>query len=851
MHTLLADIRYALRGFRQSPVFTLTAVLTLALGIGGTTAIFSLIHTVMLRSLPVADPATLYRIGDGNDCCVEGGPQNRWGMYSYPLFERLKGSLPEFESLAAFQAGGWTLSVRRASVDRVPRPLRSEFVTGNYFSTLGIGSFHGRVLTEEDDRSSAPPVAVLSYHAWESTYGADPAVVGSSFIVSGQPFTIIGITPPGFFGETLRSDPPEIYLPLQQEPLLRGDGSILRQPVSAWLRAIGRVKLGASVEGISARLTGVLRQWIEHDSGYPAAWMSEIRRLLPKQRIDVVPGGAGVAVMKEEYGRSLQILLSVCSMVLLIACANLANLLLARSMARRTQTSVRIAIGASRARIVRQSLTESVLLAIAGGLAGLLVAQGAERLILALAFRTAHSLPIGTEISLPVLGFAVALSLITGVLFGTVPAWMATRTDPVEALRGAGRSTADSSTLTRKLLLIFQATLSVVLVAGATMLVRSLNNLENQNLGFETKNRISVEFQGLPTSYTPDRLDALYRDLREKLNHLPGVERASLALYNPFTDNWGELIFVAGHPAPKLSSESGSSWDRVSPEFFQAVGQPILRGRGFTETDSAKTSPVAVVNQAFVRRFFNNEEPLEKRFGIDMPAYAGTFRIVGIVRDAKYASWEPEKPARPMFYVPLAQRVDYAEELLKKIELNSHFVQSAMLVTRSDPGSLEPLLRRLFAEADPNLTVTSMRTMQQQVALAFDQRRAVASLAGLFGIVALILAAVGLYGVTAYTVEQRTNEIGLRMALGADRTKIVRLVLRGAFNNVAIGLTIGIPMAIGAGQLMAAQLYGVGIWDPSSLSLAVVALASCALIAAVIPASRASAIDPMRALRTE
>jgi predicted permease len=850
MATLFGDIRHALRGFRQAPVFTCTAILTLALGVGGTTAIFSLTHAVMLRSLPVADPATLYRIGDGNDCCVEGGPQDRWGMYSFPLFERLKASAPEFEQVTAFQAGSWPFSVRRAQVDRAPRPFNGEFVTGNYFTTFGIQPFAGRLFSESDDRPAAAPVAVLSYRAWQATYGADPSVVGSTFFVEGTPFTISGVAPPGFFGETLRSDPRDIWIPLQQEPLIRGQGSLLRQPMSAWLRAIGRLRPGATVNGMGPRLTGILRQWIQNDSGYPAAWMSEIVRLLPKQYINVVPAGAGVAAMKEDYGRSLQILLCVCGLVLLIACANLANLLLARSMARRAQTSVRLAIGASRAHIVRQSLTESILLALAGGLAGLVVAEGAQRLILAIAFHTAHHLPISTTPSLPVLAFAFGLSVVTGVLFGTAPAWASTRTDPVEALRGAGRSTTDSSSLPRTSLLVFQAALSVVLVAGAALLTRSLSNLENQNLGFETKDRISVAMNNPPASYTPERLNALYQSLAEKLNRLPGVERASLSLYNPFTDNWGELIYVAGRPAPPLSENSVASWDRVSPEYFQAAGQPVLRGRGFTDADRGKTAPVAIVNETFARRFFPNEDPLDKRFGIDVPVYADTFRIVGVVRDAKYI--QPDKPARPMFFVPLAQYVAaYKEDILQKIELRSHFIGSALLVTHLDAGALEPVLRKTLAEVDANLTITSVRTLKQQVALSFDQKRAVADLAGLFGIVALILAAVGLYGVTAYAVTQRTGEIGLRMALGADKPKIVRLVLRGAFRNVVLGLMLGVPLAIGAGRLISAQLYDVRVWDPWSLSIAIGSLAVCAFVAAIVPASRASGIDPMRALRME
>ncbi len=847
---MLADVRYALRGFRQSPVFTLTAIVTVALGVGGTTAIFSLMHAVMLRSLPVADPASLYRVGDGNDCCVEGGPQDRWGMYSYPLFERLKASAPEFEQMAAFQAAGWTSSVRRESVDRIPRPLRTELVTGNYFSMFGVRPFAGRLFSEADDRPAAPPVAVLSYRAWQDTYGGDTSVIGSALVLDGASFTVSGIAPPGFFGETLRSDPPDLWVPLQHEPMIRGDASILRQGISAWLRVIGRLKPGASPDGLPARFTTVLRDWLQHDSEYPAAWMPDIQRMLPKQSITVVPAGAGVAEMKEQYGRSLQILFCVCGLVLVIACANLANLLLARSMARRTQTSIRLAVGASRAHIVRQSLTESILLAIGGGLAGLVVAMAAQRVLLAIAFQSARALPIDTTPSLPVLAFAFGASLITGILFGAAPAFISTRLDPVEALRGAGRSTADSSSLPRTLLLVSQAAISIVLIAGATMLTRSLNNLEGQNLGFETRDRLSVRLHPPPATYTPERLEALYRNLEERLIAVPGIERASLALYTPLTDNWGEAILVAGRPAPKMGENSNASWDRVSAGHFQAVGQPVIRGRGFTASDRGSASPVAVVNEAFVRRFFPNEDPLDKRFGLDLPENANTFRIVGVVRDAKYT--QPSQPARPMFFVPLAQYVStYDNELMKKIELISHFAGGAILVTKSAPGALEPVLRKVVAEVDPNITIENVRTMKQHVALNFDQQRAVASLAGIFGIVALILAAVGLYGVTAYAVARRTNEIGLRMALGADRGSIVRLVLHGAFRNVAFGLVLGIPLAIGAGRLMAAQLYQVAGWDPWSLGVATIALAVCALIAALVPAARASGTDPMTALRTE
>jgi predicted permease len=852
MENVFGNLRYAMRQFRLSPVFTAAAVLTLALGIGGTTAIFTLIHAVMLRSLPVSDPARLYRVGEGDDCCVEGGPQDKWGMFSFALYERLKTATPEFEEVAAFQAGRWRMSVRRQGVDSVAKPLRSEYVTGSYFSTLGVGAFGGRVFTPDDDRPGAPPVLVLSHRVWQTTYASDPSVVGSTFVAEGHPFTVIGIAPPGFFGETLESDPPDIWVPLQQEPMMDADGGLLHQSISAWLRMIGRLRPGASTDGMAPRLTGVLRQWMQNDSGYPANWMPDVIRILPKQVLDVVPAGAGVAVMKEEYGRSLQILLSVCGLVLLIACANVANLLLVRGVGRRGQTAVRLALGATPRQIVTEALTESILLAIGGGIAGLVVAMAAARLLLALAFHNAHFLPISAAPSFVVLAFALGLALVTGIIFGAAPAWLATRTDPAEALRGSGRGTRDRSSFARKALLVVQAALSVVLVAGSTMLARSLNKLEHQDFGYQVQGRVVVDMNPPPASYTQAQLQALYRQLEEQVSRLPGVQGAGLAMYNPLTDNWGELIMVAGHPPGKINEESGASWDRVSANYLQNWGMPILRGRAFSVADNETTAPVAIVNEAFVKRFFkSNEDPLAQHFGLDVPEYAGTFSIVGVVRDAKFAGWGLSRPARPMFYVPLAQTVDYPDALMKKLESRSHFMDGIMLVTNMSPGALEPLLTRMLAELDPNLTINSIRTMRQQVELSFDQERAVASLAGLFGIVALVLAAVGLYGVTAYTVAQRTNEIGIRMALGADRPNVIRYVLSGAFKRVLVGLILGLPLAVGAGRLISAQLYGVSSWDPLALSVAAGALAICSFFAAIIPANRAASISPMKALRIE
>ncbi len=660
MHDFLANLRYAVRQFRLSPIFTAAAVLTLALGIGGTTAIFTLIHAVMLRSLPVSDPARLYRIGEGDDCCVEGGPQDKWGMFPYSLFLRLKAQAPEFEELAAFQAGAWRATARREGVESAARPLRSEYVTGNYFSTLGVGAFAGRVLTPNDDTPSSAPVAVLSHRAWQTTYGGDTSVLGSTFAVQGHPFTIVGIAPPGFFGETLDSDPPDIWIPLQQEAVISGDTALLHQEFAAWLRVIGRLRPGATTAGIAPRLTGVLRQWMQFDAGYPPNW--DIVSQLPKQVINIVPAGAGVAVMKEQYGRSLQILLAVCGIVLLIACANVANLLLARAVNRRGQTAVRLAVGATPRQIITQALTESILLAVAGGFAGLVVAVGAARLLLALAFHSAHFLPISAAPSLVVLAFAFSLALITGIIFGAAPAWFATRTDPADALRGTGRGNTDRSSFARKALLVVQATLSVVLVAGATMLGRSLNKLEHQDFGFQVPNRVEVEVLQPSSDLPIPSLLARYRQLDDTLNHLPGIQSANLAMYNPLTDNWGELIMIAGHPPGQMDNESGSSWDRVGANYLQDLGIPLIRGRYFTPADNETTAPVAVVNQAFVKRFFkNNEDPIDHHFGLDVPELAGTFRIVGIVGDAKFAGFALAE-ARPSHVL----RSDNAKREIRK-----------------------------------------------------------------------------------------------------------------------------------------------------------------------------------------
>src|SRR4051794_2965146 len=789
MQTLLQDLRYAVRQLRKSPGFTMTAIITLALGIGANTAIFTLVQGILLRSLPVADPAQLYRIGDTDNCCVNGGfvgENGDFDIFSYDLYNHLKDSAPEFQSLAAVQAGQWHWSVRRGNA--LPKEMRGEFVTGNYFSTLGVGSYEGRVLSEADDQPNSPPVVVLSYRSWQNEFAGDPAIIGQTIAIQTHPFTVIGVAPPVFFGDRVSDRPPDFWLPLNQEPYLSGESAILHHPEQNWLYPLGRVRPGTSVPALQAKLSAALRNWLQTRPAYTEHGGAAI---IPKQHVMVVPGGGGIQNMQQETGTGLKMLMILSSVVLIIACANIANLVLARSTTRRADVAVRMAMGAGRARVIRQIITESVLLSCLGGLAGLAVAYAGSRTILALAFPDARNLPIQASPSLPVLGFAFLVSLLTGVIFGFAPAWFSAHAQPAEVLRGATRTARDHSSFPQKALVVFQAALSLVLMAGAFLMSKSLNNLEHQNFGIATSNRYVMHVDPAGAGYGADRLPALYREIEDRFASLPGTANIGLALYSPLEgDNWGECVIQQGHPAPGPNDKCGSTWDRVSPRFLDAIGVPIVHGRGITEQDTQSTQPVAVVNQEFVKRFYPNQDPIGKHFGIDLPQYSGSFEIVGVFHDFKMNN--PRSDTRPVFLRPLAQYYEgyknwpgggtppsFIEAIIGG-ETQSMFIDSIIVNFRTPQQNADELLRRTLASIDPNLTVIDIRTYDAQVAGNFTQDRLVARLTTLFGILALVLASVGLYGVMSYFVARRTGEIGIRMALGASRASVLRNVMRSA-----------------------------------------------------------------------
>jgi len=845
----MSDLRSAFRQFAKAPGFAATVILTIALGIGANVAIFTLVHAILLRSLPVTNPATLYRVGDLDDCCVNGGFINDNGdfdLFSYDLYRQIQDNTPEFEQLAGFQSGQNMMNVRVGN--NLAKSERTEYVSGNYFSTFGIGAYAGRLFEPSDDVPGAAPVAVLSYAAWQSSHAADRNLVGSTVYIQSRPVTIVGIAPPGFFGDRVNSNPPAFWIPVNAEPALEGETTVLKVAESNWLYILGRVKPGVAPKALESKISNTLRQWL---ATQPAYTQNGNDKEIPKQHVVLTPGGGGIQNLQQEAGDGLRLLTWISALVLLVACANVANLLLARGAARRAETSIRTALGAARTALIGQSLTESILLAVAGGIIAIGIAYLGARMILSLAFPEATQMPVQASPSPVILGFAFLLSLITGVIFGIVPAWISSHADPAEALRGLNRSTGDRSLLPQKTLIVLQGALSLVLLVGAGLMTQTLRNLERQNFGITTTNRYVIHIDPMGAGYKLETIGALNQRIEEEFKALPGVKSVGLALYSTLEgNNWGESVFVEGRPAPGPEDHNGSSWDRVSPHFFETVGQPVIRGRGFSDQDTATSQMVAVVNQAFVKKFFPKEDPIGHHFGVFDQKYADNFEIVGIVADAKYSN--PRDPYRTMYFRPMTQfNRKVTGRNFFMAESRSVYPNSITVQYGGDAASLESMARRTLANINPDLTIVSFKSLDYQVADNFNGERLISRLTGLFGVLALVLASVGLYGITAYSVARRTNEIGVRMALGANRKDVVAMVMRRALLLVGIGLAIGIPVALVGGRLMKTQLYGVSTYDPITLIGAVVLLAAAAALAGFIPARRAASVEPMNALRTE
>jgi predicted permease len=603
---------------------------------------------------------------------------------------------------------------------------------------------------------------------------------------------------------------------------------------------IGRLRPGISPDLVSARASTALRDWL----GAQPFLTEQNREALPRQHINVVPAGGGVPIMQAQFGQTLNVLFATSALVLLIAAANLANLLLAR--ADRGQAAIRAALGASTSRLMRHSLTEGVLLALLGGVAALAVGAGATRALLALAFPGASYVPVDASPSLAVLLFAVALAVLTGALFSAGPAWMMSRTPPLEALSGVGRSGHQRAFVPRRSLVVVQVALSFVLIAGAALLALSLGLLQRQPLGFDPEDRVVVRIDPPAIAGQVAAIERLYTDLRAGLLQVPGVADVTYALYSPMEgNNWSSGISVAGRPAD--AQPGGSSWNRVGPRYFETTGTRLLRGRLLQDGDRPGARRVVVVNDAFRRTFFGDGEALGRQLGLGGPDHARDFEIVGVVDDVKYAA--PTQPTRPMIFFPAFQSADYADGASRSTVARSMLMRTIVVRTAPGAGSLEGQIRRAIADVSPTLNVMRVLTMDEQVSGNFRIQRLMAGLASTYGLLALALASVGLYGVTAYGVRQRTREIGLRIALGADRSRIMRTVIGGPVVQTLIGLAIGVPLAVLATQAVATQLYGIGAHDVRVFAGAVVVLIASAILAAAVPARRAASIAPTQALR--
>jgi macrolide transport system ATP-binding/permease protein len=835
------DLRLAVRRLAQRPGFTAVALLTLALGLGANIAIFTLVDATVLQRLPVARPDELVRLGDNDNCCVNSGFQTGYSLFSYSAYLHLRERVPELASLAAFQAGMQPTGIRRAGTT-VTESMPGKWVSGNYFATFGVGPAAGRLLEPHDDDPGADPVFVISHRAWLTRFAGDPAIVGAAFLVSGKPMTLVGVAAERFFGETLGPDPAAVWLPLGHEPYGRGVASLLQRADQDWLYLIGRMKSGTTRTEVERRATTELRSWLAAQPFLRA----DDRKQIDRQSIPVVSAAGGVTIQRYTYATPLTLLFATSLLVLLIAVANLANLLLARTDP--GQIAIQSALGASRGRLVQQSLGEGLLLAVGGAALGMLVASFSTRAAVSLTFAGTQYLPFDVHPSVSVGAFAFALAVVTGVLFAAAPAWAMARTNPSDALGGAGRNSEQRSFLPRRSLVVAQVAMSLVLLAGAGLLTESLSRLEQQPLGFKTEGRVVARIAPAAPADDLIRLAAYYDRMLARLRRIPGVLDATYSRYSPMEgNNWQSGISILGRPAtPQAES---ASWNRIGPRYFETLGTRVVRGRTIDERDTANAPRVAVVNEAFVRRFLPDSDPIGRRLGIGGADHAGDFEIVGVTEDVKYIA--AQRPVRPMFFMPALQMAAYEDASARTVQLRSLLMGAVELQVAPGSDHIDPMLRRALGEIDPDLTVVRVLSMPTQVSLNFRLNRLMARLTAAYGLLALVVAAVGLYGVTAYTVARRTREIGVRMALGADRSSVIAEVLRGALTQTGIGLLVGLPAAVLATGALASLLFGVTAHDPIVFAQAALVLVLSAALAAVVPARRAASIDPARALRSD
>ena len=833
---LVQDLGYALRTFRRSPTFTLVAVLSLALGIGANTAIFSLINAILLRNLPVHEPDRLVAVGDPTRVGSMSTGNVRNDLMSYPMYEEIRDQNQVFTDVFASGRAN-RLMVGLGSPGEEGDAARGRLVSGNYFSVFGVNAQLGRTFTAEEDRAAGQsPVVVISHEYWKRRFAQEAGIIGRPITISGHPFTIIGVMPAGFFGDIVGSAI-EIWIPLSMQPQVIPGRNHLEQWDVSWLLLMGRLKPGVSIEQARAEINVLFPRILKEQTG---SGISE--ELLPspdRMHIEVTPGGAGFSYIRQELAQPLFILMAMVALVLAVACANVANLLLERSMARQKEIAVRLALGAGRARLVRQLLTESVLLSGLGGLLGLLLAFWASRALLRLVGGTNAVAAIDLRPDFPILAFTASIAILTGALFGLAPALRSTRVELAPTLKENARSVAGTGSGGRwplgKLLVVAQFALSLLLVMGAGLFVRTLQNLERLDLGYPREGLLLMNVDPVAAGYQGERLESFPRDLVEHLRAVPGVDTATFSDNGIFSGTESSTsVRIEGFQSPPEGDPS-VNYDVVGAGYFTIVGIPILRGRDIGLADGPGRPGVAIVNEAMVEQYFAGGNPIGKRLVIPGPPDV-EYEIVGVSRNAR--DHDLRGPIPPRFYVSFLQSGDLGTDF-------------NMEIRTSQPAVMVETIRKVMRAYDPDLPMRSLDPLTTLIDDTLVNERIIARLAAVFGLVALLLAAIGLYGVISYTIARRTNEIGIRMALGARRPLVLWMVLRETLLLAIAGIALGVPAVLGTTHAVSSRLFGLSAADPWTLAMAVGTLILVALCAGLIPGSRATRVSPVQALRYE
>jgi len=828
---LLQDTNYGMRAMLRSPGITIVALLSLALGIGANTAIFSLMDAVMLRSLPVNEPEQLVLFGNGTDSGISDGFPNE-DLFSYPFYREMQRKNQVFSDLAAVfsmnhRIHGFVEGRSEAE------PMNIQLVSGTYFPVLGVHAMVGRTLTDEDDRmKDGNPVAVVSYSWWNRSMVHDASVLNKKLKIGSTLFTIVGVAPADFFG-TKVGDSPDIWIPLSMQKEVPPNYDGYTDNFSESLYLMGRLKPGTTLTQAATNVNLLFRQIL---LGFPEAPLSqENLEKLKKTRVVLSPMATGFSSLRKKFSEPLKILMIVVGLVLLIACANIANLLLSRSTSRAREFALRQALGARRSRLIRQLLTESFALAFTGGALGVGFAAGASRLLLHMVSGGQATVPLDVSLDIRLLLFTLAITCLTAVLFGIIPAFRATKFELTESLKdGRGQTSTGTKNRLAKALVITQIAFSLVLLVGSGLFLRSLINLTNVDTGFNRENvlRLQTDASSIGYTYGESRLLSLYQQIEECVSAIPGVRAASSSLFTYNEGSWNTKVSVRGYDADKNRNVKHNI---VGNGYFATMGIPLLAGRTFGPQDTASSQKVTVISDTMARTMFPSGSPIGHRYGVGGPEHANDLEVIGVVKDVKFGSLQEDH--QTLDYYPVTQQIRY---------LNDFEVRYT--------GSLDavlPAVRRAIHDVDPNLPISNVTTLEEQVGRSITNQRLVAQLSTFFGLLAVFLSCIGIYGLMSYVVTRRTNEIGIRMALGAERFHVCWMVMREILLLVAFGVIIGVPAALAGNRLISNLLFGLRPADPISLLAAVGVLLLVPAMAGYLPARRASLVDPMVALRCE